>query len=127
MAMDKDTERGLDKNLEVNSDSWESGDEVGESEVKEDGHTKEGVEPSMEMEMNPVFLLMHHIEVNLVFISFSSDKTQTQRNPIQCKQVLNLTGSLIEEVDPVDKLEYINFIENLTVLELGENQVRTKI
>jgi len=53
----------------------------------------------MEMEMNPVFLLMHHIEV------------------------LNLTGSLIEEVDPVDKLEYINFIENLTVLELGENQV----
>ena len=46
---------------------------------------------------------------------------------MQCKQVLNLTGSLIEEVDPVDKLEYINFIENLTVLELGENQVRTKI
>ena len=121
--MDKDTERGLDKN----SDSWESGDKVGESEVKDDGHTKEGVEPSMEMEMNPVFLLMHHIEVNVVFISFSSDKTQTQRNPIQCKQVLNLTGSLIEEVNPVDKLEYINFIENLTVLELGENQVRTKI
>ena len=39
-------------------------------------------------------------------------------------QVLNLTGSLIKEVNPVDKLEYINFIENLTVLELGENQVR---
>ena len=38
-------------------------------------------------------------------------------------QVLNLTGSLIQEVNPVDKLEYINLIENLTILELGENQV----
>ena len=106
-------------------DSWESEDEdpVVEYEVEEDGDLEEDVQPSMEMEMNPVFLLMHHIEVNVVFISFSSDKTQTQRNPMQCKQVLNLTGSLIEEVNPVDKLEYINFIENLTVLELGENQV----
>ena len=77
--MDKDTERGLDTNLEVDSDSWESGDEVGESEVKEDGHTKEGVEPSMEMEMNPVFLLMHHIEVNLVFISFSNVNNASNR------------------------------------------------
>ena len=42
-------------------------------------------------------------------------------------QVLNLTGSLIQEVNPVDKLEYINLIENLTILELGENQVDLKI
>ena len=38
--------------------------------------------------------------------------------------MLNLSGSLIEEVNPMDKLEYINLIENLTVLELGDNQVR---
>ena len=42
-------------------------------------------------------------------------------------QVLNLTGSLIQEVNPVDKLEYINLIENLTILELGENQVDLRI
>ena len=40
-------------------------------------------------------------------------------------QVLNLTGSLIEAVNPVDRLEYINFIDNLTVLELGQNHVRS--
>ena len=68
--MDTDTERGLDANLEVSLDSWESGDEdtVVEYEVKEDGELQEGFVPSMEMEMNPVFLLMHHIEVNIVFI-----------------------------------------------------------
>ena len=38
-------------------------------------------------------------------------------------QVLNLTGSLIEVVNPANMLHYFNFIDNLTVLELGENQV----
>ena len=59
---------------------------------------------------------------NFVIIIEPHSMQQSPKN-----QVLNLTGSLIQEVNPVDTLEYINFIENLTVLELGENQVRVKI
>ena len=57
--------------MKVNLDSWESGDEdpVVKYKVEEDGDLEEDVQPSMEMEMNPVFLLMHHIEVlNIAFI-----------------------------------------------------------
>jgi hypothetical protein len=40
-------------------------------------------------------------------------------------QVLNLTGALIKMVNPADSLKYIDLIDNLTVLEMGENQVRS--
>ena len=44
-----------------------------EYEVEEDGDLEEDVQPSMEMEMNPVFLLMHHIEVlNIALIIHST-------------------------------------------------------
>ena len=101
--------------------------------------TEEIADLTMEVEMNPVFLLIHHVEViHLMHSSHffpSSSSIFCYNGARVCKellsvlitltiQVLNLTGSLIKEVNPVDKLEYINFIENLTVLELGENQVR---
>ena len=51
-----------------------------------------------EIESNPIYLLLHSIEV------------------------LNLTGSLIELDNPLESL-FLEYVENLTVFEVGENKI----
>ena len=68
--------------------------------ANEDYQPREGNVGSYELDMNPLFPLMHSIKV------------------------LNLTRSLIEIDNPLENL-LLESISNLTILEIGENKIKT--
>ena len=66
-----------------------------EAPIKHESRAAEGV---AEIESDPIYLLLHSIEV------------------------LNVTGTLIELDNPLESL-FLEYVENLTVFEVGENKI----
>ena len=58
--MDTDLESDVDLDLELDQDIFY------EYDLEEGGFVEQNVDFTMEVEMDPVFLLIHHIEVNIV-------------------------------------------------------------
>ena len=60
--MDTDLESDVDLDLELDEDQ----DIFDEYDLEDGGFVEQNVNFTMEVEMDPVFLLIHHIEVNIV-------------------------------------------------------------
>ena len=65
--MDTDLESDVDL-LDLELDDGEARDQdiFDEYDLEEGGFVEQNVDFTMEVEMDPVFLLIHHIEVNIV-------------------------------------------------------------
>ena len=64
--MDTDLERDVDLDLELDDGEARDQDIFDEYDLEEGGFVEQNVDFTMEVEMDPVFLLIHHIEVNIV-------------------------------------------------------------
>ena len=64
--MDTDLERYVDLDLELDDGEARDQDIFDEYDLEEGGFVEQNVDFTMEVEMDPVFLLIHHIEVNIV-------------------------------------------------------------
>ena len=59
-------ERDVDLDLELDDGEARDQDIFDEYDLEEGGFVEQNVDFTMEVEMDPVFLLIHHIEVNIV-------------------------------------------------------------
>ena len=64
--MDTDLESDVDLDLELDDGEARDQDIFDEYDLEERGFVEQNVDFTMEVEMDPVFLLIHHIEVNIV-------------------------------------------------------------
>lgn len=64
--MDTDLESDVDLDLELDDGEARDQDIFDEYDLEEGGFVEQNVDFTMEVEMDPVFLLIHHIEVNIV-------------------------------------------------------------
>ena len=64
--MDTDLESDVDLDLELDDGEARDQDIFDEYDFEEGGFVEQNVNFTMEVEMDPVFLLIHHIEVNIV-------------------------------------------------------------
>ena len=64
--MDTDLESDVDLDLELDDGEARDQDVFDEYDLEEGGFVEQNVDFTMEVEMDPVFLLIHHIEVNIV-------------------------------------------------------------
>ena len=64
--MDTDLESDVDLDLELDDGEARGQDIFDEYDLEEGGFVEQNVDFTMEVEMDPVFLLIHHIEVNIV-------------------------------------------------------------
>ena len=64
--MDTDLESDVDLDLELDDGEARDRDIFDEYDLEEGGFVEQNVDFTMEVEMDPVFLLIHHIEVNIV-------------------------------------------------------------
>ena len=64
MLVDTDLERDVD--LELDDGEARDQDIFDEYDLEEGGFVEQNADFTMEVEMDPVFLLIHHIEVNIV-------------------------------------------------------------
>ena len=64
--MDTDLESDVDLDLELDDGEDRDQDIFDEYDLEEGGFVEQNVDFTMEVEMDPVFLLIHHIEVNIV-------------------------------------------------------------
>ena len=66
MLVDTDLESDVDLDLELDDGEARDQDIFDEYDLEEGGFVEQNVDFTMEVEMDPVFLLIHHIEVNIV-------------------------------------------------------------
>ena len=66
MLKDTDLESDVDLDLELDDGEARDQDIFDEYDLEEGGFVEQNVDFTMEVEMDPVFLLIHHIEVNIV-------------------------------------------------------------
>ena len=64
--MDTGLESDVDLDLELDDGEARGQDIFDEYDLEEGGFVEQNVDFTMEVEMDPVFLLIHHIEVNIV-------------------------------------------------------------
>ena len=64
--MDTDLESDVDLDLELDDGEDRDQDIFEEYDLEDGGFVEQNVNFTMEVEMDPVFLLIHHIEVNIV-------------------------------------------------------------
>ena len=66
MLVDTDLESNVDLDLELDDGEARDQDIFEEYDLEDGGFVEQNVNFTMEVEMDPVFLLIHHIEVNIV-------------------------------------------------------------